>query len=247
MSSRIPLVCIVIAFLASVAMAQEKVNIRWNIPAGTNWTFEQHELMDLSTTVRSGGQQQQMKQHGTRKIAGKAEVLQSDDSGKPTSIRYTFDRDSGGMMDNGMGQQQPLPFALAGQTVTVTIGNGEFSHDFKGQLDEQTLTDLRSIATQEAFFVPKDAVGIGDSWNADSDALAKAWQLDPKQHKVSVAFSVKDLMDIKGKRAAVCEMAVDVSGELTPGLNGWRQFKGPVVIDVESGRILSADLNGECA
>jgi len=57
-------------------------------------------------------------------------------------------------------------------------------------------------------------------------------------------MEVKEFMDVKGRRAMVVLMTADVTGEVAPGLSGSRKLQGPVLIDVDTGRILSADLNG---
>jgi hypothetical protein len=234
------LVCLA---LTRFAGAQEKVPVRLNLAPGTNWKFGQTEIMDLDSTLTAGGQQQQMKQRGNRKISGKAEVLESN-AGAPTAIRFTFDQDCGGVMDQGMGQQMPLPFSLAGQTVTVRLANGQLTHDFRGQIDPQTLSDLDSLAQQEQRYLPTKPVGVGDTWSPDVAGLAKAWQLDPSRNKIGVGMEVKEFVEVKGRKAMIVLMTADIAGEVAPGLTGGRKLQGPVLIDIASGRILSADLNG---
>jgi hypothetical protein len=228
--------------LCASASAQEKVQLRANTPAGTSWTFNQLEEMSLDTTVKIAGQQQQMQQKVSRKISGSAEVLEADATGKPTAIKLVFDPDCGGQMSQ-LGQQMPIPFSLAGKTVTARMTNGQFSHDAGGEIDDETLAELKGKLTEDDAFLPTQLVGVGDRWTADPKLLAERWQIDPATSQIGVGLTLKELKDVGGRKTAVVELTGEVAGQME-GLTGQRTLSGTTAIDVQTGRVVSGELGG---
>jgi hypothetical protein len=239
---------IIVAALAlaspRLVLAQERVALKLNVPPGTAWTFTQSEQVDLNTTMSAGGQQQQVPQKISRTINGKIEVLESS-GGVPSVVRVTIDASSAGQLEQ-MGQQQPLPLPLAGQTVTVKLQDGTLSHDFKGPVEPSTEQELRGLVEMDEHFLPKQPVTVGDSWTPDREALARQWQVDPAKSKFDVSVTLKELKQLEGKPVAVLEMAATVAGPVPdmPALSGKRDVKGTALVDVATGRVIAAQVNG---
>ncbi|CAN5439214.1 hypothetical protein BH09PLA1_BH09PLA1_19450 [soil metagenome] len=239
----VALVCLCLP-LARNATAQDRVALRPNLPAGANWSFVQNETADMSSSYKANGQSQDMKQKVQRKISGNVQVLESI-NGKPTALRVTFDRDCGGVMDNGQGQQMPMPFPMAGKTINVKIdAQGNLTHD-AGQLNPDDLQELSSIAESDDAFLPKQPVAIGESWQPDIATLARKWQLDPQNSKIGVKMTLREVRDMGGRRVALVDAVLDVSGEMPGGMTGGRSMAGTTLIDLETGKAIQMQAQGK--
>ncbi|MGH7179647.1 MAG: hypothetical protein ACREJC_19890 [Tepidisphaeraceae bacterium] len=231
--------------ISGAALAQETVRIAISMPPGTAWTFVQNEDWTMDSTVEADGKQQQTTQSVSRKITGSAEVLASDASGVPTSMRLTFDPASGARATQN-GRSAPIPFPLAGQTVIVRMDNGKFSHDFRGKLDPDSEQELRSLLDQDAGFLPANPVRVGDTWSTDPRKVAEKWQIDLKDSKVDIRMTLREIKQIERRNVAVVDMNADMSGPIPgmPGVSGRRKLTGVALIDTQTGRLVGGDVNG---
>lgn len=226
------------------AHAQQKITLRGNLSPGMSWTFSEAEQMNMNTTVKVAGQEQKLQQRGQRKLSGKVEVLEAA-NGRATAMRVTFDRDCGGMMDNGMGQQMPMPFPLAGQTVNLKLDptTGLVTNDARAQLDHDDQVHLNGFIEGDDAYLPTQPVGVGESWSPDTAVVAKKWGLDPMKNKIGLGLTLKDVRDVGGRQVALVDVAGEMMGEIG-GMNGSRKLNGTTMIDVQTGRAIGVDVNG---
>ena len=90
-------------------------SLRFNLPVGTTFSFDQSSNFDMS--FESNGLS--MGQEIVQKLKGTIKVVASE-GGVPAQLEIRFDASSGGSMTSS-GQTQKQPFSLAGQTVTVRV------------------------------------------------------------------------------------------------------------------------------
>ncbi len=174
-----------------------------------SWSFEQTGEMQQTSTMsvpgQPAGQPIEQRLHQTRK--GTVTVLAVRD-GVPTSIRVQFDPSCGGKMEMG-GQQQAVPFAFAGQQVTLTRdARGQVQHDAKGQADPMAVAELTGYyPTADSY--PSGPVAVGDQWRPDVAPLRAANQLGPGDR----AEALSQLVSVQptGGGAGVAEIRTTVT------------------------------------
>lgn len=239
---RFAAIAMIICWINGANTFGQKMEIRSNIQPGLSWSMQQVEAMDLNSTMKANGQSQQMRQIWKRRIVAKVEVLEAA-NGRATAARITFDKESGGQMEDGQGQKMPMPFSLAGKTVNAKLdGQGMVTHD-AGQIPPPDEEVVASIMMGDDAFLPQQPVGVGDTWTPDMNALARKWQIDPNKSKMNVSLTLKDLKEAAGRRYGMVEFVMQVGGEMDGGMQGERKINGTAMIDLATGKI--AAIHGE--
>lgn len=189
-----------LAAFGGVARAQEA--LRYDIPVGHSWAFEEVSQTDIVLTITGGGQNFDARQTGTGLMKGTITVLAVRD-GVPTSARIAFDPASG-RESTSMGQAQPpVPFALAGRTVLLTVGeDGAFTIepaealDQAGPLPELTEDDrlsVKELVVPDPGFPPKQPIEAGSRWTATLGS-------DRENTTLEMAFEVLGFTQVDGVR-----------------------------------------------
>src|SRR4051812_20744323 len=112
----------------------------------------------------------------------------------------------------------PIPFPLAGQTVTIKEENGQFSHDGM-QLDPGTESELKQMLDQDTRVLPDQPVGPGDTWQIDPQKVAEAWGVDPTKVKMALNLKLTQLRQQDNRQVADIEFNADMTGSM-PGVGG---------------------------
>ncbi len=127
--------------LSPVFADAQKFELKPNYQPGMSWTFDQTMRCDTHNTASAGNEITDIREKTTHVRKGTMQVLAVKD-GMPTELRITFDPTCGNRV-NSNGREQAQPFALAGQTVALRKdADGNITNDFKGQLDQATLTAI---------------------------------------------------------------------------------------------------------
>ncbi|MEW6444298.1 MAG: hypothetical protein AB1640_25415 [bacterium] len=176
------LVAVVLGVLLthSGVRAADTYDLKPGFRENQSWSFEQTGEMQQTATMTAPGQPagQPMQQRLRQTRKGTVTVLAAR-GGLPTSIRIQFEPSCGGTMEGG-GQQQAVPFAFAGQQVTLTRdARGQVQHDAQGEPDPAAAAELAGyFPTADAY--PSGPVAIGDQWSPDLASLRSANQLGPQ-------------------------------------------------------------------
>jgi hypothetical protein len=162
--------------------------------------------------------------------------------GQASAIKVTFDQscaDSGSQN----GQAENHPFALAGKIVMVKKDDLGIITIDGAATDDATTKELTQLLAQLNPFLPKTAVGVGDAWDGNSDAIMKAFELGPN-----------DAAELKCKFAKVGQVGnhktadVDFTGRIKKNESGLifvLDLKGTARINLETGQVLQDDLTGQ--
>lgn len=204
-------VVVLLAFFtlsAFVGVARAQEALRYDIPVGHTWAFEEVSQTNLVLTITGGGQNFDARQTGTGLMKGTITVLAVRE-GVPTSARIAFDPASG-RESTSMGQAQPrAPFALAGRTVLLNVGqDGAFTiepahgtddtdaADDAGPLPELTEDDrlsVKELVVPDPGFPPSGPIEAGSRWTA---TLAS----DRENTTLEMAFEVLGFTQVDGVR-----------------------------------------------
>ncbi len=225
---------------AAPGFAAERIEFR--LPPGFSYTFDNVTDSTSVLDVSADGQSMTVEQKMKQRIRGSVEVLESAD-GIPSRVRIGFDPSSGSTMSSN-GATEEMPFALAGQTIEVSVRNeqvvaivGAGGRDVA--LDDETRSVVSEIAIAEKALLPGRPVEAGDEWSAD---LAR----DDRPLTPRFNLEVAGFGEQAGRRIA----KVDANGTLTgsqQGMNMDGEVSGPIVFDLESGVPLSSRLAGSIA
>ncbi len=224
-----------------MVLSAEKYDLKPRYREGQRWSFEQNGEMEQSSTMTAEGQQQsQMQQRMRQTRKGTLTVLTVKD-GLPASVRISFDKDCATSMEMG-GQQQNIPFSMAGQTITVSRNaDGQIQHDFKGQADPMALAELNGyLPTKDSY--PAQPVTIGDQWQPDIARMRQAQQLGP-QDRLEITSRLLSVRDAGGRKVAEVETTTSMSkgqGEMQMQSD----MKGVSLVELATGNTLQAQITG---
>ncbi len=227
---------------ASLPAAEERVSLRPAFREGERWSFQQSADMRQSSTMTAEGQPQgQMQQRLRQSRKGKITIL-AIRNGLPVSIRITFDNDCGGTMEMA-GQQQPVPFPFAGQTITLTRdAAGRVQHDYKGQADPAAIAELYAYLPTREYY-PEQPVAVGDRWRPDVAALREQQQLGP-QDRLETSCRLVGIKEQGGRRLAEVEMTTTMS-RVQGQVEMQSSMRGISLIDIATGNTLQLDASGD--
>ncbi len=225
--------------VAGVARAAE--TIRFAIPAGLSYRFEQSSTMDLDVAVDMDGRRMSDRQRIVQTLRGTATILASED-GRPTRARIAFDRASGGSTTM-MNQEMPQPFALAGRTVELALdGTRVLALEPPAgdpplpTIDLATQRTIADVVAADAEMLPDGPVAVGDTWTARPRRAGD--QVHP-----TLTFRVERFADRDGRRVA----ELSVEGRLASATDAMQldgRVTGPSVVDLATGLTLESRLSG---
>lgn len=244
MIRRCSFVAVAVLVLGSVALAQDKVDLKVRMNKGDRFAFNSQSVVRMQMKIAAGPQTQDVNQTTTDLEKGTFAILAAD-NGVPSSIQITYEAGWCGKKTETAGQPADAkPSPLAGKTLTVTRGaDGKVTTDFQGQLDEDLLKELAGRLACGAEFMPKQPVAVAEEWDADEAALRAAGLLGPNDH-AQVRLKLLQVADDAGVKKA--QLGLKGSLQITPAPNMplRMDLEGTVVLDLARGNALSLNLKG---
>jgi hypothetical protein len=236
------LIAVLVLGLAVVAGAQT-VKFEQIVQAGDVIEFDSKMQMQLSFDVSAQGQVlQKVDQKVNHVRGGQIEILEARD-GLPTKVRATFSPASGGSMEM-MGQAQQMPFALAGQTVTVSKGQiGEVVIDHQGNLDDSTTQELKQLLERDESMFPDRPLQVGEEFAVGNESLRKAFSID-ETGQASARGKVLEVRQANGRQQARVSISGDIKTKVEGMIDMSMQLAGEGWFDVKTSKMLDGTLQG---
>ena len=232
--------------ISVVAEEERRETLRYDIPVGFSYSFQELSAMESALTISGGGQQMPVQRLTQSTIRGEARVLASE-GGKPTQLELRFDPASASQITVN-GQPQQSPFALAGQTIKVRISNDEIvevqsADGWSMPLDPSTRSAVEPFVLFHDAVLPGRRVGVGDAWPATISTSGGNMKND-------LTYAVSDFSMASGVPVADLDWRGTVTSTM-PGSQMQGDVAGTARIDLKTGIALEAGgagkvrINGE--
>ncbi|MEM6313189.1 MAG: hypothetical protein AAF743_03835, partial [Planctomycetota bacterium] len=220
--------------------AAAQVNLQFNVPVGTSYDFTSIETEQQ--TMTQGGQGmggQQMQQAVRFEVRGSFKVLEVA-NGVPSRVEIAFDQNSGGQVQGPQGNQ-PIPFALAGQTVTASVDpQGNVAVQPAGNLDPVSQNVVQNLVAMDASILPGKPVVPGDTWAVNDPAALGL----PPGSQAQLQFRFDGTQETSGLTVAVMTSQVQFRANTQAG-NAEGNLNGMLVMDLATGLLLKAESSGQ--
>lgn len=230
--------------LAGAAYGQEKTRLELHARPHEQWQFENvHELrMDIEVSA-DNGQKQQIQQTMIEKRAGTLEVLEVS-GGAPVALRVCFDPDSGTSVEIAGQPPQQKAYELAGKTAVFRKRDETVSVDGYQELDAQTLQELRDLLEPDQPYFPRRAVAVGDTWDAGTEGLKRAFELGPRDSG-TMQCELLGVRELNGRKSAELGIRLALTRWEEGFLETHIDANGKGMMDVASGRFTDLELKGQ--
>lgn len=227
---------------AAFSLAGQTFTLKIRSRPGDQFAFDVSSSIKQKGQIVSNGLSQPIDQSATQRRKGTMQVIAVEND-LPTAIRVTFASDSSNK--GTLGGQPAPPFPLAGKSVNLRRDkNGQVTNDLAEQPDDQTLAELQRMLDPDLSVYPNHPVAVGDEWEADSDALARQFQLNPGD-KVTLKCRFRAVQNLDGHNVA--ELALN--GEVVKHDQGFivttTRLDGVSLIDLASGETVRSDMTGK--
>jgi hypothetical protein len=142
-------------------------------------------------------------------------------------------------------QQQTIPFAFAGQQVTLTRdARGQVQHDAQGRADPMAVAELAGYLPTAGTYPPKP-VAIGEQWRPDVTPLCVANQLGPQDR----AEAVCQVVSVKATGAGpMAEMRTTITlQKRQDGMEMQTDMTMTSHVALDTGLIMQSEITGTSA
>jgi hypothetical protein len=218
---------------AATAAAQDRYELRRSDIERQVWRFEKTFSMRLRDKQSNTYSDARSLRCGTMTIVSVGR------DGLASSIRIAFDAASG-----DTDPEETRPFVLAGKTITVTLAGGELSHDWKGILRDDVMAELREFFAAEQGFLPDRPVPIGAVWRPTNPGVRRRLGVGPGDVG-RITCRLAGFAKVAERRVAIVDTEAEVWATLPWfGIVAAVSLKGPVYIDLETGREIDGPLEG---
>lgn len=224
--------------------AGDAIKLRYHFEAGDRWTFDEDMTVKLKFDVLVNGNVAEALEQKSHKVR-KGDLLVLAATGERLdAVRARFDPECGETEQRGSADPVKKPTGLAGQTVTLRRQEAvDAAVECSAALSDDEKKEARELIEQQMEgFLPKKPVKIGDRWVATEKAIARAFGLGPDD-RGTLRLTFKALRDVAGRRTA--EVAVGLVVDQKQDFSKITlDLEGSILIDVESGLAVGADLRG---
>ena len=227
------------AVLAPAAALAQPRALQVNLPQGSELRFDERVSMQMDMQMSMAGNDINMNGNVIDTVGGTVSVLESS-GGRPTRVQVAFDPGLTTQMDMG-GMNQSTPFALAGQTVTVTLGPGGAVQTVEPMITDDAAGErLEGVLKFGRGLLPAQPVSVGDTWQpTDASLFGDEMQMGGGSQIELVGFGQAD-----GREVAELRVTGDLTG-LTQGMQTTGQVGGTVQVDTATGTVVSGNINGD--
>ncbi len=230
----------------AAARAADKYEIRPYDKPGDSWSFDHTSDMRVTNQISADGQVVQRAEQVMHQVRTGTLVVVAARDGIPSEVKVTYARECESVAEMQGQPAQRMPFPFAGQTVTITKkpdGSIGVASDGNGQPDVASMGELRNMLDPDRGMYPKGPIAIGEKWQAGKDAVAHGFNLG-KDDDGSMKCELKSIKDVGGRKAAEVAVSMTVV-KFEEGVKIDTTLAGPVLVDLETGRIMQADLEGD--
>jgi hypothetical protein len=228
------------AVCCPAARAQDKVTIKPNLKANEGWNMTQQTDMTMNMKITANGQEQPVDQKVKMDLKAVMTPLEVKD-GLATKSKIKFGDDAKISLTMA-GRSQDVPFPMAGKELTVTKkADGSVEVEPAGVVDPKTQSMLSDMTDAASAFYPDKPVGVGDKWEVPGDKVAKMFQME-KGAKGTIECTLTGLKEQGGKKVAEVALKGNASGKMQGQLDVTLDLAGPMVLDLDSGQVLSQNM-----
>ena len=241
---------LVVLAAASTAFAQEKVDIRPGVKAGSKITRTTDIEGAGTMSLDSGGVKKDFETTMATGETAAEEVLEAK-AGRPVKLRRFYHRKLSTFKVPAADREDRTDSSLTGRVLTVTNRDGKTS----STCDDPNVDpkDLAREGMNDEWDFPLDSgrpVGAGDEWEPDAK-LVKAWS-EGRRRKLEEAklkCRLAEFTEAAGQRCARIEVELASKGttaasEKSPEQKIEWTLKGSVWFGLEAGRVVKFELEG---
>jgi hypothetical protein len=222
-----------------------KYDLSFHPAVGQRMTYERS--LDIRMTYHAVGNRNGVQNDGLyeahRQLAAARDEVTEVRDGIVTGRRVTFGPKCW-RMDRETGQQpNPVRLVYANKTVRFHLNNDEtVDQDFGVKPTGEMLRLIKYTILGRDGWLPGKAVAVGERWRAD-EGLRPMLDLQ-RNDNVSAIATLKRFRTQDGRQVADVAVTGGAMG-VWGGVNGEVSVEGKVVVDVQTGVLLKADLTGQ--
>jgi hypothetical protein len=230
-----------VALLALLALPQDKVTLKLNPKKGDKLTKTEKTEMAVKAKVVAGDQEQplEFEQKGLERTTTE---IQEVADGAVTKVLMICHEDVEEKKGPPTGQWEKSEKPLHGRKITLTQREGKLVREGVEGLEEKVVKKL-TLTDRTIHIYPKTPVAPGDKWEVSGEDV-REFLGDDELKEGKIKLKLDAIKDIDGKKCAVMQAAIEVSGKAEGDIGLTVKLDVEVIVWVDRGYPLSVKGKG---
>ena len=231
-----------LALLMALVPVQDKITFKSSPRKGDKISKTEKNEMFIKTKVTAGEKEQEIEfaQRGSQQST--TEILDVVDGAVTKSLFRCTEQIEEKKGPPTM-QWEKKEKALQGRTITTSLLDGKLVREGADGIPDKALRKVE-LSDKSALLFPKGPVAIGDSWDVPPADALKFFSADDDLREVKIKVKLLEVKDIDGRRCAVLNNLMEMSGKTGNGIDTMIKLDAESVIWLERGYTLSVKGKG---
>ena len=226
-----------LVWVLALAAPQDKITLAFNPKKGDRLVRSETSGMSMKARIVAGDQEQVIEFEQKESEKSSLEYADVAD-GKLTRSIYKCQENVEEKKGPPSLQWEKREKPLQGRTITMSLKDGKLVREGADGLDEKMLKKL-DLYDRTSLIFPKTAVAAGESWGVEGDDARKFLAADTEIKEAKIKVKLLAVKDIEGRRCAVLNAVLELSGKADGDLEMTLKLDVEVVVWIERGYALS--------
>jgi len=233
---------LLLALVLALTAPQDKVTLKFNPKQGDRLSKSEKMEMSIKAKVVFGDQTQEFEIEQKEIEKSTLEYKEVVD-GKVARTVFKCTENVEEKKAPPTLQWEKKEKGLHGRRLEIYMKDGKLVREGSEGIEEKLLKKL-DLTDRTSLIYPKNAVGVGESWEVTGEDVRSFLGADADLKEASIKMKLLEVKEIEGRRCAVFNAIIDITGKAEGEFDMTMKLDTEVVVWIERGYALSVKGKG---